>query len=747
MNNHSVKQLRTVLQFWVLPLLSLLFLVVQVQTVLLPYYYRESTAAATTTTAATDPFLRQLQDATAWKKASFLAANNKNNNKGTFATTTAAIETERTAKSSHEILAALEQARWLRKDAKGHNITYALSHDSDMEPPPLPSPKSRRRRRRHRQFPDRKLVYLLHIHKSGGTTMCQLAKFNQLSTSETNCNVQRDQRCCGQNDTLSAQTAFAREAPYDLVASEGRMYEGMDVESYQYIVVLRKSQERYFSHWKHVRRYYEGIPGARRHHHRDSGSPEAAGGQRHDQDKPHPVAVKNARGKFVSFESQHHKDDGGYSTLADLVRETKQQRRERREAKLREMEAWKQAAHDATDAMNSQHPPPQQQQPTTHQQSQHQPQPLLMPPKEEGLEDFTTDAEKNKDLFFPRRRLVIEDDGWSSQQQQQRHSMPPSSSTTMLPLTRSRMSPRRRLQEEEDEPKSDEGDPDEDPDAADAGQQHPGNDAISALSRLSKKRPTRQRRRPPGIMPHPAEDPAHIDHWRNSPHQFPLVGETFEEWWRFQPDNWNFRQLCGTHCQGIPKYQLTLQDWAYTLERFLQFDTVLFLEDLQHSVDILSQRLGWNQTSLAGMQAQLDQEEQDKAIRKEIHQRMVKKVGPTDLETVTEWYRAEKQKHEESAKRHAPPEPDREQMKEKWDPLMSVLDDALYDIGQRWEALKVMTGKLSHESSDELVAIIDIRSLPESQRDYFHLYMEDQEGNHRYGCTNECCTEDYCSAW
>lgn len=105
---------------------------------------------------------------------------------------------------------------------------------------------------RHRR-PNNRILFLLHIHKSGGSTMCALAAKNRFKVnSKRNCNVQDDQRCCGSADSLEAQARFARITPYDFVANEQDMYKAMDPTHYHYIVVLRNSADRYLSHWKHV---------------------------------------------------------------------------------------------------------------------------------------------------------------------------------------------------------------------------------------------------------------------------------------------------------------------------------------------------------------------------------------------------------------------------------------------------------------------------------------------------------------
>ncbi|KAG7349381.1 hypothetical protein IV203_011978 [Nitzschia inconspicua] len=104
---------------------------------------------------------------------------------------------------------------------------------------------------RKRRYP--KILYFLHIHKSAGSTFCRQAYLNRISANyKRNCNVQSDQRCCGHNDTLEAQREYANTTYYDLVASEQEMYDSMAPDSYDYIVSLRDSKRRYYSHWNHL---------------------------------------------------------------------------------------------------------------------------------------------------------------------------------------------------------------------------------------------------------------------------------------------------------------------------------------------------------------------------------------------------------------------------------------------------------------------------------------------------------------
>lgn len=85
--------------------------------------------------------------------------------------------------------------------------------------------------------------------------MCRLAALNQMKTPlKANCNVEPSQRCCGNNDSMEALQEFARTTTYNFVANESDMYEAMDTSLYRYVLLLRESQSRYLSHYRHVYR-------------------------------------------------------------------------------------------------------------------------------------------------------------------------------------------------------------------------------------------------------------------------------------------------------------------------------------------------------------------------------------------------------------------------------------------------------------------------------------------------------------
>ena len=103
-----------------------------------------------------------------------------------------------------------------------------------------------------------KIIYFLHIHKSAGTYFCQQAFKNQMSANyPMNCNVQENQRCCGidiENGNYKSQIEYAKSSTFDVVASEKEMYDIMIPQYYDYVVSLRHSQSRYYSHWSHLKR-------------------------------------------------------------------------------------------------------------------------------------------------------------------------------------------------------------------------------------------------------------------------------------------------------------------------------------------------------------------------------------------------------------------------------------------------------------------------------------------------------------
>jgi hypothetical protein len=107
-------------------------------------------------------------------------------------------------------------------------------------------------------LPQRKyknVIYFLHIHKSAGSFLCKQAYQNRMSAPyQNNCNAQDDQYCCGK-DSIKALYDFANTTHYDFVATERELYESMAPEAFDYVVSLRNSKSRYYSHFLHVMRH------------------------------------------------------------------------------------------------------------------------------------------------------------------------------------------------------------------------------------------------------------------------------------------------------------------------------------------------------------------------------------------------------------------------------------------------------------------------------------------------------------
>jgi len=91
------------------------------------------------------------------------------------------------------------------------------------------------------------VIYHLHIHKAGGTSICLLAGRNGMITSPDNvCNGLPDQSCCG-----SYPEAFLRAHPYTFVANERAMPKFRH-DLFRYMTVIREPIARSLSHYRHV---------------------------------------------------------------------------------------------------------------------------------------------------------------------------------------------------------------------------------------------------------------------------------------------------------------------------------------------------------------------------------------------------------------------------------------------------------------------------------------------------------------
>lgn len=104
-----------------------------------------------------------------------------------------------------------------------------------------------------------KVLYFLHVHKAGGSTLCKLAQLNKVNVNKlTNCNVflsladkKRKNFCCGED--YKKQADFVLKTKYELVANEGYMFDTMNTEVFDYLTVLREPRTRLVSHYLFAR--------------------------------------------------------------------------------------------------------------------------------------------------------------------------------------------------------------------------------------------------------------------------------------------------------------------------------------------------------------------------------------------------------------------------------------------------------------------------------------------------------------
>jgi len=159
-----------------------------------------------------------------------------------------------------------QQHHPLQLKSTSWNITSATANDTDNNNKNNNTKKTLHRPTIERHKPKYgKILYFVHIHKSAGSLFCRLAFKNQVNANqEHNCNVQDDQYCCGGQDTMKAQTSYANYTYWDLVATERELYDNLAPDYYDYIVTLRDSKERYYSHWSHLRSMAPVGPGIQR---------------------------------------------------------------------------------------------------------------------------------------------------------------------------------------------------------------------------------------------------------------------------------------------------------------------------------------------------------------------------------------------------------------------------------------------------------------------------------------------------
>lgn len=152
-----------------------------------------------------------------------------------------------------------------------------------------------------------KVIFYIHIHKSAGSWMCKQAYRNRMSAAyESNCNVQQ----IGEKDSIPSLVDFANKTFYDFIATEKEMYDNVAPEVYDYIVTIRKSKNRYYSHYRMVLRNKDKKKDERDDDYEKDSLWLWSGGLSSDEDQDHPMKKlqqKVARDKLRQQQQKEQK--------------------------------------------------------------------------------------------------------------------------------------------------------------------------------------------------------------------------------------------------------------------------------------------------------------------------------------------------------------------------------------------------------------------------------------------------------
>ena len=126
--------------------------------------------------------------------------------------------------------------------------------------------------------------------------MCKQAYRNRMSAAyKSNCNVQQ----IGEKDSIPSLVDFANKTFYDFIATEKEMYDNVAPEVYDYIVTIRKSKNRYYSHYRMVLRNKDKKKDERDDDYEKDSLWLWSGGLSIDEDQDHPM--KKLQQKAVSY--------------------------------------------------------------------------------------------------------------------------------------------------------------------------------------------------------------------------------------------------------------------------------------------------------------------------------------------------------------------------------------------------------------------------------------------------------------
>jgi len=213
------------------------------------------------------------------------------------------------------------------------------------------------------------------------------------------------------------------------------------------------------------------------------------------------------------------------------------------------------------------------------------------------------------------------------------------------------------------------------------------------------------------LIEYDSNDPEHYQLSVRNPKDKSLhpVGN-YTKWIMGQPDNYNLRMICGTKCLKVRKFQITKDLFEYTLKRlWTDFSHVIFVEDMEESFGAFAKAYNWTKFSKPSSNAT-----SNSTLEK------IVPYKPTEDVKIPKW----------------------------WDPHMTVLDDALYELAKRKYSLATSASKKitmdgNHSKSSRITRPMwNVDYEPFANQGLVDKYF--REGPLR-NCANSCC--GYCTKW
>jgi hypothetical protein len=198
----------------------------------------------------------------------------------------------------------------------------------------------------------------------------------------------------------------------------------------------------------------------------------------------------------------------------------------------------------------------------------------------------------------------------------------------------------------------------------------------------------------------------YLSHWKSVVFRHPDQ-TSFASWLQRQPDNWNVRALCGAECSGAPKFRITRRQHELALRRLEAFDDVLLLEHFNATFAALASRVGWalmpapaSTSSMVLLSSSSAASTPEAASAARLRTGQLPRANENGNAKPSRW---------------------------GWDPLMSALDDALYE-----RAIEILSRRGVLPLDDADARTDGGSAAARAAQDYF------ERGSARR-CLNPCC--------